>query len=138
MPSTGETVHQKEVFISIKNKKDIQKLFSRGEKYSSRHLYVRYLRIDHSGDVPLSVVMGVPKKMGKAHVRNYYKRSLRESLFLALKGNFPKKDNTSSVMAAIIPNSSFIEIPFETRVEEMKSFLAYIFAASRTHAPAFS
>ncbi|MFH0764860.1 MAG: ribonuclease P protein component [Calditrichota bacterium] len=70
--------------LSLKGDRDFKALFERGTSFQTRHVRVFFL-----GDGNLRIGFGVPKRIGKAALRNLLKRRMRE-IFRRNKSFFPE------------------------------------------------
>lgn len=121
-------MRQKDLFSTIRKKKEIQKLFRSGKKYKSRNIYIRYRIIPETQLLPVDVLFAVAKKSGKAHYRNYLKRSLKEAVFLFLKQKMKpfSEINSFTLQMAVIPVGEFEHISLTDKINEIGSFFRII------------
>lgn len=121
-------MRQKDFFITIRKKSEIQELFRNGKKINTKYLYVRYIISKNYPFFPVHVLFAISKKSGKAYHRNYLKRTLKESLFLFLKDQIHYFPNQTPyhLQIAITPNSNFSSLPFNEKVHEIGFFFQTI------------
>ena len=111
-------IKQKDLFIAIKSKKNIDELFKKrffcSNQDASLIYYKKSLLPEHADSLPpYSVLWGVNKKIGKAHDRNYIKRVARSILFEILKENAQKK----KITFAFMPKPSFVTLSYHQKKE---------------------
>lgn len=103
-------------FTSLKSKKRIAELFTKGGKAFGKSLMVRYARSE-AAKPPLSVVFAVSKKTGDAPLRNRIKRRLREALFAIMKASEVKSVGFD---IAIIPKKEVADLDFAALCDELR------------------
>lgn len=108
-------MRQKEVFVSLKKKKEISLIFKSAEKRSTENLLFRY-RITFS-EPGLNILIATGREAKNAVERNRMKRVLKAALFLALK-SWGKPKN--AIMGAIHVRKSFLDLPLEKRIREIQ------------------
>jgi len=115
---------QKELFISIKSKKDIENIFNKSIAIKSKYLMAKVIITKKENLLPLEILWAIPKKIKKAVERNHLKRILRAGFFEVFKNArqvFNLK-NTSAKMA-VLPKPEFAVISYEKRQEDITLLL---------------
>ena len=113
---------QREIFTSLKDKKNIDSVFKKGRKLYSKNLLARYIENPSDHFFPLGVLWAVPKKIRTAVERNRLKRVMRSAMFLAAC-KMQNPERRSSFYLAIIPRIEFEKLSESERVAEMKFLL---------------
>lgn len=106
-------------FTSLKLKKHIDHLFSRGGKVFGKNLMLRFERCEKNNP-PFQVVFAVSSRLGDAHVRNRIKRRLREAMFAILKEGRLKQRGFE---LAVIPKKEVADLAFAELVTDLETAL---------------
>ncbi len=106
-------------FISLKAKKRINHLFSRGGKVFGRNLMLRFER-SNAVNPPFQIVFAVSSRLGDAHVRNRIKRRLREAMFAILKEGVLKPRGFE---LAVIPKKEVVDLAFADLIADLRAAL---------------
>ncbi len=125
-------IRHKDVFVSLKLKDDIAHLFKQGDSYKNSNFAVRYCRISRGQGPPVKILWCTPRKLGKAHVRNKFRRVSKEVFFHSLVHLLDHPTDPlgqpSSVCyhLAFIPFPNFLAIPFTKKIQYVHKMLVYI------------
>ena len=119
---------QREIFTSLKDKRQIERLFKTGMSLNTKNLLIKYLIEPVHSETTKSTLFAlwaIPKKVNNAVGRNQLKRHMRHALFLAGKemAYIPTENN---YYIAFIPRLRFANLPETERVNEMNSILRSI------------
>ena len=123
---------QKQIFVSLKKKKDIGQLFNRNLERSqiivlhSDYFIIRGTKQPDISLFPLFLLISIPKKLAIAVKRNKFKRQIKASLYDILKPKAAKNSFSSTglhiavIAKKPILNASFEQIKQMLEVEMIK------------------
>jgi len=115
----------------LKNKKEISRVFDSGEKIYSKNLLIRYAPNDAPGNLPLHVLMALPKKKLGAVGRNRMRRVCKSALFQALKNIIQLNVALPRVSYDLVIHAreNFEIMPEPERVQEFEALMTRFFNA---------
>ncbi|MDH4262655.1 MAG: ribonuclease P protein component [Spirochaetia bacterium] len=127
---------QKILFLSLKNKKEITKIFNSGDKVYSKNVLIRYTLPEHiRQNLPLYVLIALPKKKLGAVKRNRLRRICKSALFQAMKKMQQNNEMVISTSFNIVIHAKegFIDVPEQDRVQEFETLMTRLFKTKITN-----
>lgn len=105
----------------LKKNEDIKELFCKKKSVGNRYFSIYYDKVYHKNDddINLKMVVSVSKKVGKAHLRNYLRRVMKE----IVRKNIEDFNNLSLL---IVVKKNAIELSYIEKEKELLKLIKKI------------
>ncbi|MDH5720489.1 MAG: ribonuclease P protein component [Spirochaetia bacterium] len=125
---------QKQLFTSLKLKKNIKQVFNDGIPVKSKYINAKFLTAESPSFSAMNILWAVPKKIKSSVLRNRLKRVAKAALFNSLKDKEDYNLEKTGLQIAVILRPEFENLPFEKRVLEFDFLINQILSKKKIFA----